>query len=821
MSLTDELQRALRYAGRHPGTFFAASSLLATGIAACIVVASLAHGLLWGDLPYRDPDQLVYVFEARPNQGPSQGVPASIPTFEDWKVYNVTLDSLARVPMEPTPSVMLSGEPERIQCYALTSGVLRTLGVETLLGRSFAAEEESPGGNPNVLLLSYDFWKHRMEQDPGILGEKVALEDGIYTVIGVMPEHFTYPPFIPNRSKADMWVPTVSERDEYNARDRRKQLVIARIKRGITFQNARHDLQEITVHIGEIHPETNADWGVRLSPIRRRFIERSESRNVFFLLGVSVIGVLLLASVNAAGILSARSVERSREMALRSAVGADYPKLLRGLFWEGVLLAVISTIGAVLVSEIALRSIEGILPRDLPRVDAISLDIPIVYMAILLGCLVSIISSIFPFLQYNQFSPYSTLHESNQTPNNRQVRVSNVIVFVHISIVTMLLAISLTVIMRFHHLLESSVDSLSVDGVLIAQIGSSHASSRDSHAEILARLRSIPGMHSATLAAETPLGKRQYLGPLFVTTDTSRAMRDDRVQKVDARMVSISSRYFSTLGMLLLEGRDFSKYDNASSERVVIVSRSLASLLQINKPLGARIRVGGLSEEWLTVIGVAADAPSEFGRFDPTFYIPLAQLSDKSSDDLAYFSYKYQMQEPSIALRSNMPSGMLAPAIRETVWQVDKSLPVTVRSLDSIVRESGRSERITALTFGCFGLLASFLAGSGVFGVLAFHSRRRIREIGLRRTFGASQGQIVWSMVSRTMRMSLGGVLIGTGLAVAVQGFLFSIAGIEGSISLTAYLASGTTSLALALVAASYPVARAAARSPSDSLRYE
>lgn len=723
--------------------------------------------------------------------------------------------------MEPTPSVMLLGEPERMQCYALTSGVLRTLGVEPLLGRAFAPDEESPGGNPNVLLLSHDFWKRRMEQDPGILGAEIALENGVYTVIGVMPEHFTYPPFVPNRSKADLWIPTVSERDEYYARDRRKQLVIARVKRGVTLQDARHDLQRITIRIGERHPETNAEWGVRLSPIRRRFIETSESRKVFFLLGFSVVGVLLLASVNVAGILGARSVERSQEMALRSAVGADFPRLLRCLFWEGTLLAGISTIGAVLVSGLSLGVIEGILPEDLPRVDTISLDVPMVYMSILLGWAVSILSSISPFAHYNHFSPYSALRASSQSPSNRQVRVSNMIVFLHIAVVTMLLAISLTVIMRFHRLLESSVGSLSLDGVLIAQIGSSHASPRGSHAEILSRLRAIPGMHSAALAAETPLGKRQYLGPLFVTTDPSTAEREDRRQRVDARMVSVSSEYFSTLGLPLIQGRNFSNYDNESSGRVAIISSSLASLLQIHQPLGARIQVGGLSEDWLTVIGVAADAPSEFGRSDPTFYIPLAQLADHSSDDLAYFSYGYQMQEPSVALRSKLQAGMLAPAVRETVWQVDKSLPVTVRSLDSIVKEASGSERITALTFGCFGLLASFLAGSGVFGVLAFHSKRRIREIGIRRTFGASPSRIVTSMVVRTMQISLGGVLVGTGLSVAAQRFLFSIAGIDASISLTAYLASGTTSLALALVAASCPVARAAARSPSDSLRHE
>ena len=815
MSLAQESLYALRYVGGHRKLFIAVGGQLAAGVAACTILAGLVDGLLWGDLPYQSPERLIYLFESRPGQDRDQGVPVSIPTFEDWRDASTTLEGIARVPMMSAPSVMLSGTAERVQGYGVTSGLLQLLGVSPLLGRPFAAAEEAPSGNEKVLLLSYDFWNRRMNADPEAVGKRIRLEGGAYVIVGVMPQSFIYPFYTAGRYKADFWVPAVATPEEYTSRTDRRQLVIGRLKRGVSMETARREIQEISSRIGIEHQATNGGWGVRISPIQRRFVERSDSRTALFLSGLAVSGVLFLACANAVGLLSANAVKRRPEVAVMMALGAGKLVILRRLLAEGVLVALFSTVGAFVLAWAGLQYIERLIPAHVPRVHDFSVQSAVAGLGIALGVCTALVCSAIPLLTFAGLGPSETLRESTVLSGRFESRFGTLVVLFHTAVVTLLLALSVTAITRFNGLLADSAESISIDSAVSAQLWpsaqlASDRSLRQFHGNVLSRIQALPGVESAALVSELPLSARRFLRPVPVNR---RGSNEEAI--ANARFLVVSPEYFRTLSIRLLDGRDFNSRDTAESERVAIISESLALQLQLERRLGERIRAGG--GEWLEIVGTAADVPLEFGRTDPILYIPAAQMGTQTPN--RFQQYVLLTREASIVVKTALSARAVAPSIREAVRSGNESVPVTVEAMTSVVAESSASERLVVLVLTCFAFVAAILAGAGVYAVLAFYGSRRTAEIGLRKSLGARSSQVAWPMILRVMKISVMGVMTGTLVTVAIQKLLFSAARITHSISFVEYLASGAIALAVALVASVGPAYHAARQEPTQALR--
>ena len=820
--MTRDLLYALRYARKHWGPFLASGSLLAVGVGACTIVAGLAYGLLWGDLPYPNGERLVYVYEAFPGQAPDQGTLVSIPTLEDWRASNVTLDGVAGASMGNTPSVLRIADPERVQSYGISSGILGVLGVSPIVGRLFAPEEEVPGASNKVVLLSHEFWNRRLGADPDILGKSIPLDHGAYSVIGVMPRGFTYPPLLGGREKADFWVPAVPEPDDFTARDRRVLLVIARLKPDVTVEQARADLEAIAARIGKENPATNEGWGVRISPIHRRFIERSESRGILLLLGVAVSGVLLLACVNVAGLLLARAVQRRTEMAIMMALGAARSVLLRRLLAEGALLGVTAAAGALLLAWAGLHYVDLLIPENVPRVNEISVQATVGGLGAGLGVLTAILCSALPLLTFTNNRASEALRESTQFPGRDENRLGTLVIAVQVAVATLLLTLSVAAIMRFDRLLADAGGSIAVNSIVTAQLSestslASNKALRRFHREALAQVRTVPGVVSASLVSELPLSARQFSGPVNVRGRESTESVLDQEALAEARRLIVSPEYFRTIGVPLLQGRDFNAFDTAKSKRVVIVSRSLASRLQSAEIIGERIRIWG--SDLVEVVGVAADAPLEFGHHHLILYCPATQVG---SDDPGEFpEYVIFADDAAVVVRTSLPAEAIAPALRAAVWSANDTQPVTIRSMVAVLEESSAPERLTALVFVCFALLAAVLAATGIYGVLTVYASRRTREIGLRKSFGAGPNLVTWFMISRVMRVSLVGVLLGGLLTVFVQRLLSSEVVIAEFVSAVEWAASGALILAVAIIASAIPAFRAARLSPAGALRHE
>jgi len=820
--VTQDLLYALRYARKHWGLFLASGSLLAAGVGACTIVAGIAHGLLWGDLPYPNGERLVFVYEASPSQAPDQGTLVSIPTLEDWRAANVTLDGVAGASMGHTPSVLRIGDPERVQSYGISSGILGVLGVSPIVGRLFSPEEEVPGAGNRVVLLSHEFWNRRLGADPDILGKSIPLDNGAYNVIGVMPRGFTYPPLLAGRERADFWVPAVPEPDDFTARDRRVLLVIARLKSDVTVEQARTDLEVIAARIGKENPATNEGWGVRVSPIHRRFIERGESRGILLLLGVAVSGVLLLACVNVAGLLLARAVRRRTEMAIMMALGAARTVLLRRLLAEGVLLGVTSAAGALLLAWAGLHYVDLLIPANVPRVNEISVQATVGGLGAGLGVLTATLCSAVPLLTFTNNRASEALREASQFPSRDENRLGTLVIAVQVAVATLLLTLSVAAIMRFDRMLADAGGSIAVNSIVTAQLSESTALASNKalrlfHREALAQVRTVPGVVSASLVSELPLSARQFSGRVGVRGRESTESVLDQEALAEARRLIVSPEYFRTIGVPLLQGRDFNALDTAESKRVVIVSRSLASKLQSPEIIGEQIRIWG--PDLFEVVGVAADAPLEFGRHDLILYCPATQVG---SDDLGEFpEYVIFAEDAAVVVRTSLPAEAIAPALRTAVWSANDTQPVTIQSMVAVLEESSAPERLTALVFVCFALLAAVLAATGIYGVLTFYASRRTREIGLRKSFGAESNLVTWFMIARVMRVSLAGVLLGGLLTVLVQRLLSSAAVIAEFVSAIEWAASGALILVVAILAGAIPAFRAARLDPAGALRHE
>ena len=820
--MTQDLLYALRYARKHWGLFLAGGSLLAVGVGACTIVAGLAYGLLWGDLPYPNGERLVYVYEAFPSQAPDQGTLVSIATLEDWRASNVTLDGVAGASMGYTPSVLRMTDPERVQSYGISSGILGVLGVSPIVGRLFGPEDEFPGTGNKVVLLSHEFWNRRLGADPDILGKSIPLDNGAYSVIGVMPRGFTYPPLLGGREKADFWVPAVPEPDDFTARDRRVLLVIARLKSDVTVEQARADLEAIAARIGKENPATNEGWGVRVSPIHRRFIERSESRGILLLLGVAVSGVLLLACVNVAGLLLARAVQRRTEMAIMMALGAARSVLLRRLLAEGALLGVTSAAGALLLAWAGLHYVDLLIPANVTRVDEISVQATVGALGAGLGVLTAILCSAVPLLTLTNNRASEALRESSQFPGRDENRLGTLVIAVQVAVATLLLTLSVAAIMRFDRMLADAGGSIAVNSIVIAQLSestslASNKALRRFHREALAQVRTVPSVVSASLVSELPLSARQFSGPVKVRGRESTESDLDQEALTEARRLIVSPEYFRTIGIPLLQGRDFNALDTAKSKRVVIVSRSLASKLQSAEIIGARIRIWG--PDLFEVVGVAADAPLEFGRHDLILYCPATQVGSDASGEFP--EYVIFAKDAAVVVRTSLPAEAIAPALRTAVWSANDTLPVTIQSMVAVLEESSAPERLTALVFVCFALLAAVLAATGIYGVLTVYASRRTREIGLRKSFGAGSNLVTWFMIARVMRVSLAGVLLGGLLTAFVQRLLSSEVVIAEFVSAVEWAASGALILGVAIIASAIPAFRAARLGPAGALRHE
>jgi putative ABC transport system permease protein len=746
------------------------------------------------------------------NQFLSQEVPKSPASGRELMDLRSQSSLLEEAGGVATRSVSLQegDEPEELFAGRATASLFKVLGVQAARGRVFTPDEDVPGNE--IAVLSHQFWRDRFGSDPDIVDRKISVDGKPVLVIGVMPEEFSL-----GNSHFDLWMPLGLAPDRMLPRDFRSVTLVGKLKPGVRLDQVQAEMDVIAQRFQREYPESYpAGSGYRLLVVPAHDDLVGAVRGpLLVLLGATGL-VLLIACLNVANLLLVRATTRSKEVAIRTALGSSRAKLIRQFLTEGLLLAVLGGIAGLLVAFWTTRWLVASDLENFPRLEAVRIDGGVILFALGLTLLTGGVCGLVPALQSaRKKSLRDPLQDGGKTSGSTTSgqRTRSVLVVAEIALAVVILIAAGLMIRSFRRLLE--VDpGFRTEGLLTARFalrGPQYQGPRgaDFQRQVLEQAAALPGVASVALASELPTGIGQSLsGDLVVE---GRIVGPTEPPPVTGwRMVSPD--YFRTMGIQLQAGRPFSPADHRQAPKVVILDEGLAHRLWPNeKPLGKRLKlntpVPGQSD-WRTVVGVARHVRQRgLAQADgDQLYLPLAQYSSGLL---------------TLVVRPKAEAGNLAAAVRETFRTIDRSLPVEIQTIEEVIEASLTQRRFNTFLFLAFGAIALALTLIGIYGVMAYSVAQRTRDMGLRMALGAQRQDVLRLIVGQGARLALLGLLLGLAaswwLSRLMQGLLFGVEATDGVTFLGVSLLLG----ALALAASYLPARRAATVDPVVALRYE
>jgi putative ABC transport system permease protein len=789
----------LRMLMKNPGFTLTAVITLALGIGATSVIFSFVNGILLRPLPYRDSDRLVLLDETAPKRGiASMGV--SYPDFLDWREQNRVFTGVAAYDSGVDYTLSGGGEPEELTCAWVSYNTFEILGVAPILGRTFSAEEER-WKNGLVVILSHNLWVRRFGAKPDVIGRTIALNTRSHTVIGVMPPGFKFP------KVAALWVPmppVVGERTDHG------WSAIARLKPGVTLEQAQSDMTAVARHIEEQNPVTNEGLGVKLIPLREGLA--GDYRKALLIL-MGVVGlVLLIACVNVANLLLARASARAKEVAIRTALGAGRWRIFGQLLTESLVLGMMGGALGLMPAFWGLDLLLAAIPKDLPFWMKFELDGRVLGFTAGVTLLTTLIFGAAPALQASKVDLNDALKEGGRSSSgverHRTLR-SLVVAEVALSLV---LLIGAGLMMRSFMRLQHTNSGFNPENLLTLRLNLpivkyDFPQRRAFYRQLIERIRATPGVEAAGAAFNLPL--REAANERILTVEGYPALPPGQAPTVNNNVVTPD--YFGTMGIPLLLGRDFNDADTGDSMSVTIIDERLAREYWPNEsPIGKRITLGPPEdkEPWYTIVGVVGAVRNESLNLTrrKTVYQPHAQYS---TDDM------------SLAIRARNPEN-LAPAIQRHVKAMNPDLPIiNMRTMNEVVSRSVWQPRLYAILFGVFAAVALALASVGLYGVMAYSVSERSREIGIRMALGAQRRDVLKLVVAQGMTLTLVGIGVGLAAALALTRLMRSLL-FEVSVTDPLTFAGLAALLSVVAMLACYlPARRATKVDPIVSLKCE
>ena len=818
IGIAGSLRPSVRSLAKSPGFTLVAILTLALGIGANTAVFSVARALLLRPFVFPDLDRLVSILETPPAKS---GGPAShdggerralVPPadFEDLRADRVSWKAIAACGFGDVRLAGI-GDPEHVAGSRVSEEFFTAMGVPPVLGRVFTPAEHVRGRD-QVAVVSEAFWRRRLGAAPAAVGATILLDDRRYTVIGVMPRDFAYPP-----GGVDVWTPYAPTPDERVDRQTPTFLVVGRLREGITLAGARARAASTAHRLERNYPE--AFGGKRFLAVPLRDAHTGAMARFVLVFEAAALLVLVIACVNVASLLLARGARRRREMAVRSALGAGRGRLLSLIFAEWAILAAAAAALALWISDAALRLIRVGLPASIakwvPGWDRIRLETPALFFTASVAVAAGLVFSSVPALRLRRASLTESLGGSGRSaPDPRRARAQTVLVVGQVALALVLLSGAAVLLRGFRGLVGRYRD-FDPDGVITLRLHLSEEKQGDGAHQtaffenVLAGLRAVPGVETASLSRQVPADMGPMPAQPFEVEGRQAALPAER-PLVDVQ--AVSTDYFRSLRIPLRRGRDFRDADRTGAPGVAIVSQELAR--RIAGPAGAigmRVRTfdGGSPGPWLTVVGVAADVKQYWSDRVPrtTLYRPFPQAPSP-----AMFAI----------LRSRGNPGSLLPAARRAVAAVDRAQPVDeIRTMNGVVLESTAIIRIAAGLLAATGILALVLAAIGVGGLIAYHVSERTHEIGVRMALGARAPDVVRLVLRRGFALALLGLAAGLPLTLALARLLGSVLyGMADPDPATIVLV-GAVLAAIAVASAYVPARRASRIDPMTALREE
>ncbi len=805
----NHLRFAFRQLIKNPAFSAVAILTLALGIGANTAIFSIVNAVLLRPLPYPDADRIMVLNES---SEPGQYFAVALPDYFDWQHDTTVFEHLAATHKESRNLSGIPGrDPERVSCASVTRNFFNIVGLGPEIGRTFSEDEDKVGAPP-VVILSDRLWRRSFNADPGVLGRSITLHDQNYTVIGVMPPRMTSP------QDSDAWLSMMrrSNNPVWMSREIHPMIFVwGKLKPGVTVGQARTEMKGIAARLEKTYPDTNRGETAVVTPLLDNLIGKYRT-NLGLLLGAVGL-VLLIACANLANLFAARGAARSREFAVHAAVGATRWQIIKRLLIESFLVAVLGGALGFLIAVWVRNGLVALSPGDVSRFREVSFDLRVLGFTFLVASLTTVLFGLWPAWQASHADVQLALKEgsagSGDPPSARRARDWFVISEIALTL-TLLVAAGL--VLKSFSRLQSLSLGYEPRALFTArfELPWQKYNNRDKVSTfakaLLDNVRGLPGIQGAAVSSNGPLMGGWQTG--FWREENPRPQPSDMLS---SDLEVVGGDYFSTLKAPLLRGRTFNERDTKDSPRVIIIDQAMAEqYFPGEDPIGKRlgVDVGNDDEGYVMSEIVGVVGRMRFHAVDEMAPLPVIYCS------------LGQAQRTSLTLfvRSTMSPALLERSIHDALTSVDSSLPVfDPRPMMDRVQETWGAQRLLSFLFSVFAGLALVLATIGLYGLLAYTTLRRVREIGIRLALGARPAQIRTLILSHGLQLLLIGSAIGLATALllsrALQSVLFEVKGIDPRI----YLGVGLLLFLATFLASWIPARRASRVDPIVALRAE
>jgi putative ABC transport system permease protein len=797
-SLVQDIRYGLRGLRKAPGFTAVATITLALGIGATTAIFSVVNTVLVRPLPYKDSGRLAEIHTISP-KFPEFQLGESKPDFDDMQSGIHVFEAMA-IYQEKSANLTAPGAPEEIEAAAISTGFVPLLGASPILGRTFQPEDQERK-NGDVALLSQRLWRERFGSDPGVVGKTITLEQKPYTVVGVMPAHFDKP-----HKDDDVWIPMVSSK-EASERSNWFFGVMAKIKTGQDMQAAQTELDGLAARLGTQYPESDAGIKFKLTPLRESVVGDAKS-GLMLLLG-AVGFLLLIACANVSNLILSRGVQRQSEMAIRAALGASRPRILRQLLIESLLLSGLGGAAGMLLAIYGVAAYRALAPASVPRLNELHADLTIAWIALGLASVAGILCGLAPALHTSRPDLNLALKERLASGTPTRFSLRGALVVAEVALALILLDGSALMVQSMARML--SVDTgFRTDHMLTAELNlpQSHYSTLEARLlftrQLLDTLRANEPLKNVAVSDSPALTHNMKM----MIFDAGALGAGDKTTTLQER--TVAPGFFETMRIPLISGRLFTETDGKGQPRVAIINEAMVKRYFVGKdPIGKILKFGSGTDEQSQIIGVVADTRDVYLKSAPRPQIYLSLLqSDATSINLF--------------IRTGTDPLAMAAELRKAIWSIDKDEPVShVQSMTEIVSKSVAEPRFRTWLLGVFAAAGLTLTLVGIYGVVSYMAGQRTREIGIRVALGAQRGNVLQLVLGQGIKLTVIGAIAGVLGSLALARLLKSeLFGIKPTDPLT-LIAAAVLMLLVAVAACYLPALRATRVDPLVALRHE
>jgi len=810
--LRQDVKYALRSLRRTPGFTITAILVAALGIGATTATFSIADHVMLRPLPFPEPDRLVKLWEDHTSRGYPRIEP-SPPNFRDWQRMATVFERLEAY-TGGSASLVGHGDPEQVSGAALGGGVFQMLGRPAALGRVLTEADAAADGE-RPIVISDRLWRIRFGASPDVLGQTISLDDRAHVIVGVMPPDFHFP----SRNR-DFWrILRLGTNDSDSDRGNNYLEVLARLKDGVSIEDARAEMNLIAAQLSQAYPKELEDKGIALAPWREQITGQLRLM-LLGLVGASIC-VLLIACTNLANLLMSRALARRPEFAVRAAVGASVDRLVRQMLTDSFILAACGGVLGIVMAIAAAPLLVRLVPTGLPIAEVPPLDLRMLAATLTLTIVTGMAFGLLPAQRVCRKTDGSALKDGARGGTSRGTeRLRSALVVAEI-VASVVLIVSVGLLTQALLKVQQVDPGFRADHVLTVRTTLPRpkyvrATARDQfYRRVLDDVKALPGVQSTAYISFLPMVMRGGVWTVLSTvpdpTSPQRFVPPDLKNERRASLRYVTPGFFNTIRTPILQGRDVGATDTPATPAVAIVSESFVrQYFPGRDPLGQQF---GFAYKVRTIVGVAGDIRVRGLERDsePQVYLSNGQFTD--GEPLYY-------APQDLAIRASLPPAQLIPAVRAIISAADPQLPITnVRTLDEVVAAETAPRVVQLRVLGAFAAVAFLLAAIGIHGLLAFTVTARVREIGVRIALGAKARDIMWMVMGRSAALAVVGVAMGAALAYAagrsMQALLFGIDPADPGV----FAAAVALSLVMTLAGSLLPAWRAVRVDPMAATR--